>query len=273
MRQLGHRIGETLIVDVHSAENAFDRLPSLAARALSVDIDLLLAVNTPAANAAIPIASGKPVVVGIVADPMLLGFVTNLARPGANVTGVSNMASELAPKRLEVFKEAVPGIRRILAHFHPEEPIAAPQIADLDAISSRFGVEFRYRPVRTAEDVDRAFQDAAAWPADAMLRLAGQGLALSGAEIAAALRHQLPAMPLSASGVRAGGLVSYFADHSALWRRAAHQVHRILGGTPAGEIPFERPTKFDLAVNLGTARKLGITLPPEFLQRADEVVD
>jgi putative ABC transport system substrate-binding protein len=273
LRQRGYRVGETLQMEVLSADNALDRLPELAARLAAADVDAVLAINTPAARAMIAATATKPIVVGIVADPIGLGLVSNLARPGGNVTGVSNMAGELAPKRFEIFKEAVPGIRRIVTHYHPDEPISRPQIESLDAIAARFAVEFKHDAVRTPDEVERSVREASVWRADAVMRLAGQGLTLGASAIDLALRSRLPTMVLTPVDVRAGGLLSYFADLSALWRRAADLVHRVLTGTPPGELPFERPAKFELAINLRTAQALGLSIPPDLVARADVVID
>jgi putative tryptophan/tyrosine transport system substrate-binding protein len=273
LRKLGHDPGKAPLLDIRSAEGDLGRLPALAVQLVKAGVDVIVAANTPAARAAMAATSILPIIAGAVADPVLLGLVSNLARPGGNVTGVSNMSAELAPKRLEILKEAVPSIRRIVTQYHPDEPISAPQIRDLDQAANRFGIAFQHHPVRTGEDVETSLRQAVGWPADALMRLAGQGLTLGGPMAELALRQRLPAMVLTAVDVRAGGLISYFANHSALWRRAAHLTHRVLAGDAAGELPFERPTQFELAINLATAKALGLTLPPSILARADEVIE
>jgi putative ABC transport system substrate-binding protein len=183
------------------------------------------------------------------------------------------MAGEIAPKRLQVLKEAIPSAKRVLALYHPDEPISPPQIRSLQDISPSLAVEMKFVPVRTSSDLERGLQQAGEWTADAVFRLAGQGITMEERTSRLALRHRLPAMSLGVAGVRQGGLLSYFADHSALWRRAAHQVARILDGQKPGDLPFERPSKFELAVNLRTAAALGLTIPPAILARADEVIE
>ncbi len=273
LRKLGHQPDKTLLLEIFSADEDLDRLPVLAAQLVKAGVDVVVAVNTPAARAAMAASATLPIVAGGVADPVVLGLVSNLARPGGNVTGVSNMSAELAPKRLEILKEAVPSIRRIVTQYHPDEPISAPQIRDLDQAATRFGVAFQHHPVRTREDVEASLRQATGWPADAVMRLAGQGLTLGGPMADLALRQRLPAMVLTSVDVRAGGLISYFADHSALWRRVAHLTHRVLSGEAPGELPFERPTRFELAINLVTAKQLGLTISPVLLARADEVIE
>jgi putative tryptophan/tyrosine transport system substrate-binding protein len=273
LQKLGHQPGRTLQLDIRSADNDLSRLPALAAALVDARVDLIVAANTPAAQAAIAASSTIPIVIGVVADPVLLGFTTNMARPGGNITGVSNMAGDLVGKRLQVFKEAVPTIRRIVAHYHPEEPISAPQMRLLDEVAGRFGVEFQYHPVRTRADVEASVRRAADWRADALMRLAGQGFALGPAMAELALARRLPAMVLTPTDVRRGGLISYFADHSLLWRRVAHLAHRVLAGEAPGNLPFEQPTKFDLVINLKTAKALGITIPEAVLASADEVIE
>jgi putative tryptophan/tyrosine transport system substrate-binding protein len=273
LRSLGHEPGRTLLLDVRSADHQLDRLPALAAALVAGKVEAIVAANTPAARAALDATTVVPILVGGIGDPALIGLASGLAPTGRNVTGVANMAAELVGKRLEVFKEAVPRIRRIVAHYHPEEVVSAPQMRSLDAAASRFGVEFRYDGVRTPADVEASLRRAADWPADGVLRLAGQGTALGGSLAELALRLRLPAMVLTAADVRAGGLLSYFADQAATWRRVAQLTHRVLAGVSVGDLPFEQPTKFDLAVNLRTAQAIGLAISPSILARADEVIE
>jgi putative ABC transport system substrate-binding protein len=272
LSKLGLRTDDNLILDVRSAGGDLRRLPGLAAQMVADGVDLVVAANTPAAQAAIAATASHPIVIGIVADPILLGFVPSLSRPGGRITGVTNMAGEIAPKRLQVLKEAIPAASRILGLYHPDEPIASPQIRSLQEVAPSLALELKFVAVRTAQDLERNLQ-ATEWPADAVFRLAGQGVTLEESTSRLALQYRLPVMSLVASGVRLGGLLSYFADHSALWRRAAHQVGRILGGDKPGDLPFERPSKFELAVNLRTAQTLGLTIPKAILTRADEVIE
>lgn len=270
---LGLKAGDSLALEVRSAAGDLRRLPELASGLVAAGVELIVGVNTPGARAAIAASADIPVIVMVVADPVLLGFVSNLANPGGRITGVANMANDVAQKRLEVLKEALPAARRIACVYHPDEPIARWEMNGLQEVAPRFGVELRFLPMRTLDELERAMAEAADWPAHAALRVVGQALTHASEMAALALRHKLPSMALTADGVRLGSLLSYFADHAALWRRGAHQVARILRGEPPGSIPFERPTKFELAVNLRTARALGLQLPEAILLRADVAIE
>jgi putative ABC transport system substrate-binding protein len=268
---LGH--ADRLIIDVRSADAALDRLPALAEDLVRTAPDVILAVNTPGSRAVIDTGTRIPIVMAVVGDPVSLGFVDNLARPGKNVTGISNVAADLTAKRLALFKEAVPSLVRVAVLYHPDEPIARIQMQELESPARALGVECRFVPVRSIEDLERAFDAAAAWGAHGVFRLAGQAITLAAQTSELALRHRMPLMALQGADVRGGALISYFANQSELYRRAAVYVDRILKGTAPGALPIEQPTRFELFVNIRTARALGIVIPQTVLLRADEVVE
>lgn len=273
LRALGHVEGANLTLDVRSAGGRLERLPGLAAQLVQSGVDVVVAVNTPGARAAIGTNTASPIVLAIVADPVALGFVQSMARPGGTITGVSNMASDLTGKRLALLKEAVPSATRIGVLLHPDEPIVAAQMREAEAAAGRLRLEIMPLAVRDAGELESVIGQAVAWRADGLLRLAGQGFTLGPLTARLALHHRLPTMLLGRADVAAGGLMSYFADHAELWRHVAEQVDRILKGAPAGDLPFLQPTKFDLVVNLRTARALRLELPASILARADEVID
>jgi putative ABC transport system substrate-binding protein len=259
-------------LEVRSARGNLSALPGLASGLVASGPDVLVAANTPGGRAAAAATKTIPIVVGVVSDPGLVG-VGNISRPDGNVTGVTNMAGEIVAKRLEVLKEALPGIRRVAGLIHPDEPIVRSQMADLRPAAAALGVELRYFPVRTEADLRAALADMGTWDADALFRLAGQAATLDKLTASLALEHRLPAMLLTSMEVEAGALLSYFADHSAIWRRVAQYADRLLKGTKVSDLPFERPTKFELAINLRTARALRIAIPPGLLLRADRVFE
>jgi putative tryptophan/tyrosine transport system substrate-binding protein len=213
-----------------------------------------------------------PIVMAAIGDPVGLGLVTNLARPGGNVTGLSNMSGDLAGKRLELLKEAVPAARRIAVMMHPDDPIVPIQVKDINATAARIGVELEIIPVRHAQELERAFQRAVHWRAQGLLRLAGQATVIGPATAELALKHRLPSMLLLRQDVEAGALMSYFTDHQALFRRAATYVDKILKGSKPGELPIEQPLKFEFYVNLKTAKQIGLMIPPNLLARANRVI-
>ena len=208
-----------------------------------------------------------------VGDPVGTGFVSNLARPGGNVTGISNMVGELSAKRLALLREAVPAAKRIGVMFNPDDPITVQQIRDAERAAPALKVEIRFFPVRAAANVPEAFKHMLAWRADAALWILGQLQAFQSRTIELAAEHRLPVMVATRQDVEAGGLVSYYPDSFELYRRTATYVDRILKGAEPGDLPVEQPTKFELAINLKTAKALRLTVPSSLLARADRVVE
>ena len=249
---------------LRSADSKVERLPDLAAELVNARVDVILAIYTPGARAAINATKEIPIVMAIVGDPVGTGLVNNLARPGGNVTGISNMSGELASKRLQLFKEALPlAARRIAAIFNSDDPITALQIRDTEQTAQQLGVEVKFFAVRSQPTLASAFKDLHAWQAQGVLWLAGQTTPFIAGTIALATEHRLPLMVVLASDAREGGLISYFADHRELFKRAAVYVDKILKGAKPGDLPVEQPTKFELVINLKTAKALGITVPPQ----------
>jgi putative tryptophan/tyrosine transport system substrate-binding protein len=272
LRSLGYVEGSNILLDVRSAEGKLERMPELAAALIHSDVDLILSVNTPSTRAAMEATKTTPIVMTAVGDPVGLGLVTSLARPGGNVTGLSNMSGDLAGKRLELLKEAVPRAKRIAVMMHPDDPIVPLQVKDINVSAARMGVELEIIPVRDASELENAFQRALHWRAQGLLRLAGQATVIGPPTAELALKHRLPAMLLLRQDVEAGALMSYFTDHQALFRRAATYIDKILKGTKPGEIPIEQPSRFEFYVNLKTAKQIGLTIPPNVLARADKVI-
>ena len=273
MQNLGYREGVNLRLEIESGENELDRLPKLAASLIASKPDVIVAVNTPGTRAAMSATSTIPIVSAIVADPVFLGIVGNIAKPDGNVTGVANLAGDITSKRIALLKEIVPSARRIALFMHPDEPITTLQIQDAEKNAAALGIEPKAFPMRTVEDLHSAVREATLWNAQAVVRLAGQGFAL-GADTGRLATHSgLPSMLLQRRDVEAGGLMSYFADHRELWRRIAAQVDRLLKGTSPRELPFELPTRFELVINLKVGKALALDVPPSLLARADEVIE
>jgi putative ABC transport system substrate-binding protein len=273
LNKLGYREGRNLQIDVISAEGQLDRLPRMAAELVQTKPRVIVGVNTPGTRAAAAATRQIPIVSAAVGDPVLLGFVKSMARPESNVTGIANMASDITTKRVALLKEAVPSARRIALFMHPDEPIVAPQLQDIEASAASLDIEYRLFPMRTTADLEQALRLATEWRAQAVVRLAGQGFALGAATGRLTTALRLPSMLMQRNDVEAGGLMSYFADHDDLWRRVAVYVDRILKGATPRDLPFERPTKFELIINLTTAKTLGLTIPPTLLTSADEIIE
>jgi putative tryptophan/tyrosine transport system substrate-binding protein len=260
------------VIDVRSAEGKLERMPELAEALVHSDIDIIVAVNTPSTRAAMEATKTVPIIMTAIGDPVGLGLVTNLARPGGNVTGLSNMSGDLAGKRLELLKEAVPTAKRIAVMMHPDDPIVPLQVKDINATAARMSLELDIIPVRDVTELENAFQRALHWRAQGLLRLAGQASVIGPPTAQLAVKHRLPAMLLVRQDVEAGALMSYFTDQQALFRRAATYVNKILKGMKAGEIPIEQPSRFEFYVNLKTAKQIGVIIPPNVLARADRVI-
>jgi putative ABC transport system substrate-binding protein len=210
-----------------------------------------------------------------VGDPVGTGFVPNLNRPGGTVTGVSNAAGQIAAKRLELLKNAIPTARRIAVFTHAGDPVSAVQVRDVEAAAGPLDVELKIFPVvESQEAIERAVAAAIDWRAQAIFRILAQtapGLSKFQAELL--LKHLMPAMLATRFDVQNGGLMCYFADLSEHWRHVADYVDRILKGAAPGDLPIMLPTKFQLVLNLKTAQALRLELPPSILALADEVIE
>ena len=274
LRRLGYAEGANLFLDVRSAEGELDRLPSLASDLVKTRPDVVVAVNTPGARAAIAATKTIPIVLTIVGDPLAMGFVSNLAHPGGNVTGVSNLSAELSSKRLSLLKEAVPKARRIGVLLHSGDANTGPQAKDVERAAPSIGVEIRLFPVETVVEMPSVFDRVLKWRPDALLWLAGQTAALARRADELAANARLPVMlPVDVSFSPKAGLLSYLAKPADLILRTTEYVDKILKGGKPGDLPIEQPTKFELVINLKTAKALGLTISPALLARADQVIE
>ena len=264
--------GVNIILDVRSAEGQLARLPSLASELVRSGPHVIVAVNTPGTQAVIAATKTIPIVMVAVGDPVATGFVTNLARPEGNVTGVSSLCGELAAKRLSLLKEAVPTARRIAVMLNPNDPITTPQMKDAERAAPLIGIEVRFFSARTAVELDTVFELMLKWRPGAVMWLCGQQAALERRTMNLAQKYKLPVMPYQVQQVNAGGLIAYATNSADLSRRAAIYVDRILKGAKPANLPVEQPTRFDLVINLRVAKALGLTVPQSLLLRANEVI-
>jgi putative ABC transport system substrate-binding protein len=273
LHQLGYHEGRNLRLLLRSADWKHDRLPALAAGLVDAHPDVIVAINTPGARAAVQATKHVPIVMSMVGDPIGSGFVSNMFHPGGNVTGISNLSGELAPKRLSLLKELVPRAKRVAVLQNPVDPVNVPQMRDMERAAPVLGIEVRFFPVKTTTGLPEAFKQMIAWQADAALWLAGQSVAFQPGTIELAAKHRLPVMVHQRANVESGGLISYFPDHAELVRRTAVYVDKILKGAKPGDLPIEQPTKFELAINLKTAKALGLAVSPALRLQADRVVE
>ena len=273
LRDLGYVQGQNLVVERRHAEGHLDRLPRLARELAQLPVDVIVAVTAGGIAAAKDATKTIPIVMMGTTDPVGQGFITSLARPGGNITGVTYSAGpEIAAKRVELIKEAVPRARRI-AVLSTRELGSPPQVREAWSAASRLGVELVVVDVRD-DEYDRAFGEIVAKRANALFVVGSPVLTRDRKRIIAlAAKHHLPAIYEWREHVDEGGLMAYGGDISALYRRVAMYVDRILKGANPAELPVEQPATFVLAINLKTAKTLGLAFPQSLLVRADQVIE
>jgi putative ABC transport system substrate-binding protein len=277
LRDLGYVEGRNLVIEFRDAEGKYDRLPALAAELVALKVEVIVVGSTPAALAAKQATRTIPIVLAFVADPVGSGLVTSLAGPGGNVTGLSFLAPELVGKRLELLKQAVPGLSRVAALWHPGdygERTERDMRTEGDVAARALGVRLQVVEARGPEDFDRAVSEMTRARADAVTVQSTNIFLIERRRLVDVVaKHRLPAMYVAREFVDAGGLMSYGPNVADLFRRAATYVDRILKGAKPADLPVEQPTKFELVINLKTAKALGLTIPPSLLARADQVIE
>jgi len=277
LREHGYVVGQNILIEYRAADGRIERLPALAAELARLKVDLIVAVATPGARASQQATTTIPIVGVAMGDPVRDGLVASLARPGANVTGSTFLGPELVPKRLELFKEALPSILRVAVLWHPGafgERTMGDMLKASEATSRTLGVRLQLAEVRGSDDLDRAFSTMIKERADALFVLPSTMLFNERRRIVVlAAKYRLPSMFNAREFVELGGLMGYGASILDLNRRAAIYVDKILQGAKPGDLPVEQPTKFELVINLKTAKALGLTIPPSLLQRADQVIE
>jgi putative ABC transport system substrate-binding protein len=273
LRELGWIEGENLAIEYRWAEGRTDRLPALADELVRLKVDLIVTHNTPPTLAAKRATGVIPVVFATAGDAVGSGIVASLARPGGNVTGLSSMQPDTAGKRVELLRELIPGLRRLAALLDVGNPFSAQDNAEVRRIAQPVGIEVDTFEIRRDEDIARAFE-AFSSRAQAVYIPSVPLLFANRSRIdALALAARLPTMHGVREFVEAGGLISYGPHWPDMWRRAANFVDKILRGAKPADLPVEQPTKFELVVNLKTAKAIGLTIPPTVVARADEVIE
>jgi len=274
LRELGYVEGQNLVLDYRSAEGRAERFPQLAAELLRLNVDLIVTRGTLAVMAAKNATGTVPIVMAASGEPVETGVVAGLARPGGNVTGLSALTRELVAKRLELLRETVAGIRRVAFLMNFENPVGSLQWKELRTAAPSLGLEVQLLDVRKPEDIVRAFDTAIADRADAIL-VQNDTVTLTNRRqvVELAAKHRLPAMYNNREWIDAGDLMAYGVSYPDLYRRTAIFVDKIFKGATPADLPVEQPTKFELVINLKTAKALGISVPPTLLARADEVIE
>jgi len=274
LRDLGYIEGRNIAIEYRSAEGRPDGLVAAATELAQLPVDVIVTFGSQATQAAKQATTTIPIVMVAIGDPVRAGFVASLAHPGGNITGNSILAPQLAGKRLQLLKLAVPTMSRVALLWNPDNPSHAANLDEWKAAAPALGVEMLFIAVRSSDDFDSAFAGMMRERPDAFIQI-GDVLHLLhiGWIIDFLARNRLPGMYLSRENVVAGGLMSYGASLPDLFRRAAGYVHKILQGTRPADLPVEQPTKFELVVNLRTAKVLGLTIPEPFLLLADEIIE
>jgi putative ABC transport system substrate-binding protein len=273
LRELGYVEGRNIGLEYRWAAGSYDRLPDLAAELVRLKVDIIVAGGTPAAQAAKNATSTIPIVFVELGDPVESGLVASFGRPGGNLTGLSILAPELSGKRLEVLTEVVPGVTHVAALANPANPAVLPQVKETQVAARALGVQLQLLEARDPHELDNAFSAMTRERPEALIVVPDGLLYTHRNRIADfAVKSRLPVLYPNSLFMDSGALISYGPSHADQYRRAATYVDKILKGDRPADLPVEQPMKFELVLNLKTAKALGITMPPSLLLLANEVI-
>ena len=277
LREHGYLERQNIVIEYRAADGQFERLPGLATELMRLRLDLIVAAATPSARAAQQATTTMPIVAIAMGDPVGDGLVTSLARPGGNITGTTFLGPELVPKRLELLKEALPGASRVAILWHPGafgERTMSDMLKETEASARALGLQLQLVAVQGPDEFDRVFSTMTRRRADALVLFPSVMLFRERSRLVAlSAKHRLPSLFNAREFVELGGLMGYGANLPDLIRRTAIYVDKILKGAKPADLPVEQPTKFELVINLKTAKALGLTIPPSLLLRADQVIE
>jgi putative ABC transport system substrate-binding protein len=272
LRERGYSEGKNIILEYRYAEGKEDRLPLLAAELVHLKVDVLVVTADVSAQAAQQATKTIPIVV-TTGDPVAWGHADSLAKPGGNVTGLSVLLADLSGKRVEILKETFPKLTRLATLWNPIERIATPVFKETSVAAQALSLQLHSFEVHTPQDIEKAFLDMPKVRANALLVILGTFVTLHSKQIVEmALKQHLPGMYPTRQFAEEGGLMAYGPLIGDLYRRAATYVDKILKGAKPADLPVEQPTKFELIINLKTAKQMGLTIPPNVLARADKVI-
>ncbi len=273
LRELGYVEGKNIVIEYRYAEGKLDRQSELAAELVGLKVDVIVTGGPTVTRAAKDPTNTIPIVMTQDPDPVKNGFVTSLARPGGNITGLSTLSPETSGKRLELLKEIVPKLSRVVVFGNSAQPGNAQSLKEVELAAGALKVQLQYLDVLTTKDIETAFRDASKGHVDAVLLLQSSVVISQRSQLAdLAVKNRLPAMYYTAEFVEDGGLMTYSVSVTDLFRRAATYVDKILKGAKPADLPVEQPKKFELVINLKTAKQIGLTIPPSVLARADKVI-
>jgi ABC-type uncharacterized transport system substrate-binding protein len=277
LRELGYVEGTNIIVEYKAADSKIERFADLAKELVQLNVDVIVASNTPAALAARQATATIPIVVPVMGDPVRDGLVSSLARPGGNITGLTFLGPELLPKRIALLKEAVPNVSRVAALWHPGaygERTMNEMMEEAEGAAKTLGVQLRLAAVQGPDDFEGAFSTIVQGRADAVIVFPSPMLFTERRRIVdLAVKGRLPLMAMGKEFAELGGLMAYGASIPGLIRRSATYVDKIINGATPSDLPVQQPTTFDLVINIKTAKVLGLDVPPSLLARADEVIE
>jgi putative tryptophan/tyrosine transport system substrate-binding protein len=273
LRELGHVEAKNILIEYRFADGKLDRLPELAVGLVRLNVNIIVTAGNEAVQAAKNATQTIPIVMAFSGDPVGAGFVANLARPGGNITGLSRINIELTSKRLELLNETVPSATRIAVLFNPEGRVPVLALKEAQAAAQKLGLQIQALEMQAPQDIESAFRSAVRERAGAIMTLPGGFTGFYRKRIVnLAAKSRLPGVYNNARFVEDRGLMSYASDQREEFRRATLYVDRILKGTKPADLPVEQPTKFDLLINLKTAKQIALTIPPHILARADRVI-
>jgi putative tryptophan/tyrosine transport system substrate-binding protein len=270
LRHLGYTEGQNIRLEIRSSDGRVSLLPEVASELVRLKVDVIVALQTPPSIAAKQVTSDIPIVMAGVGDPLETGLVASLSRPGGNVTGLSGGPKEVIGKNVELIHEMLPSARRIGALANETDPFAKPFLAQVGDAASSLGMEVESIMSRPSDPLEPVFKTMTDKRIDAVI-IQGSMLRKEGAELA--LKHRLPSFSFVREWPLSGGLMAYAANFDELYRAAAVYVDKILRGAKPAEMPVQQPTKFELVINVKTAKALGLTVPPSLLARADEIIE
>lgn len=273
LHELGYAEGKNIAIEYRFAEGKLDRLPALASELVRLNVDVIVAGSPQVTRAAKRATSTIPIIMAFDDDPVGSGFVTSLARPGGNVTGLSTLFPEMSAKQLELLKEIVPALSHVTVLGNATQPGNPQALREINIAADGFRVQVQYLEVNGPKDIEPAFRRASKEQADAVLVLSTTILYFSRKQVSElAAKSRLPTIYGRPEYVDEGGLVYYGPNYTDLYRRAAVYVDKILKGAKPADLPVEQPTKFELIINLKAAKQIGLTIPPKILARADRVM-
>jgi putative ABC transport system substrate-binding protein len=274
LRDLGYVEGQNIAIESRWAEGQYGRYPALAADLVRLKVEVIVAVTAAATQAAQQATRTIPIVMLAVADPVGSGLVASLARPGGNVTGLTGMSPDLVGKQLQLLKQVVPEVSRVALLRHPDNAASPAQLREAEAAARILGVRLQTLEARNPQEIDSAFAAMTRERAGALLIIPDAFFVNQRRQIAElAIKRRLPSLFNLAEYTEAGGLMVYGPNFLDMERRAATYVHKILQGARPADLPVEQPAKFELVINLKTAKALGLTIPQTLLQRADQIID